>query len=167
MRRAGGRRRRGEGGLTLVEVAVVMVIGAVLVAIALPNFNKLMARHQLETAARQLAADLRETRERAVTERAAYEVKFLVAADRYQIRRYVDGHGFQEVRRVALPAQVDMFHASFFGHTPAHVLWFNYHGEPSGPGANGTVGLKTRSGGERRYVIISKTGRVRVSDQPP
>lgn len=167
MRTGGSECCRRTGGFSMLEVVVAMVIGAVLAAIALPNFNQLAARHQLDTAARQLAADLREARERAMTERAAYEVKFFVAADRYEIRRYVDGQGFQEVHRVALPSQVDLFCASFFGRTPAHVLWFNYHGEPSGPGANGTVGLKSRAEGEQRYVIIAKSGRVRVSDAPP
>ncbi|MBE0467602.1 MAG: prepilin-type N-terminal cleavage/methylation domain-containing protein [Candidatus Desulforudis sp.] len=167
VRTGGPGRGCGTGGFSMLEIVVVMVIGAVLVAVALPNFNKLMTRHQLDTAARQLAADLREARERAQTERTPYEVKFFKEADRYVIRKYVQGQGFYLVHSVELPPRVDMFYAKFFGQVQDHVLWFNSFGEPSGAAANGAVGLKTRAGGELRYVIISKTGRVRVSDQPP
>jgi prepilin-type N-terminal cleavage/methylation domain-containing protein len=159
-------RRRGEDGLSLLEVVVVMVIGTVLVAVAVPNFYKILARHQLDTAARHLAADIREARERAQTERAVHEVRFNKESDRYEIWRYAEGQGYQLVRRVTLPRQVDMFHAKFFAQSQSYVVRFNYFGEPSN-GGNGAVGLKNRAGEELRYVIVSKTGRVRVSNEPP
>ena len=56
MDRAKGRGRR---GFTLVEAMMVIVCAGMLLAVALPRFREQRRRYQLDTAARQLAGDLR------------------------------------------------------------------------------------------------------------
>jgi len=142
----------------LVELVVVMVITVVLLGLTVPNFVKITARHQFESAARRMVADIRETRELARVENTGYEIQFLTAVERYHIKRW---DSVTVRRRVQLPAQVDLVHAAFGG--SGSVLRFNAYGEPNW---NGTVTLKNRLTGEMRYVIVSQTGRVRVSNVP-
>lgn len=160
MRCGVSRRPLGEGGFSLVEMVVVLVITAVLVALVLPDFNRIAARLQLDTTARRMAADIRETRERTQTEQAVYGLRFYPAADRYDILE-CSGPVARRVERALMPAQVSLVSAGFSG----EILTFNiYSGMPSW---NGTVSLMNRTNGEFRYVIVSATGRVRVSSELP
>lgn len=147
-----------RAGFTLVELVVVMVIAVVLLGLAVPNFLKIIARHQIEAAARRMVADIRETRDRAQAENTVYEIQFLTAAERYNIKRF---DSLTVRQRVQLPAQVDMVHVAFG--SSGSVLRFSAYWEPNW---NGTVTLKNRLTGELRYVIVSRTGRVRVSNVP-
>ncbi len=52
-------RRRSARGFTLIEAILVMVMAGLVMAIALPRFRNQRTRYQLDTAAYQLAGDLR------------------------------------------------------------------------------------------------------------
>lgn len=52
-------RSRSARGFTLVEAVMVMVLAGMLMAIGLPRFREQRSRYQLDTAAYQLAGDLR------------------------------------------------------------------------------------------------------------
>lgn len=60
------RRAAGERGLTLVELAAVMAVLAVLVGSAMPSWQRFLDRRALEAAAAQLGADLQLMRNEAV-----------------------------------------------------------------------------------------------------
>ena len=55
-------RRRATRGLTLLELAIVLAVLAVLSALALPNFGGRIERQRMQAAAESLAADLTEAR---------------------------------------------------------------------------------------------------------
>jgi type IV fimbrial biogenesis protein FimT len=57
---------RQHAGFTLVEVAVVMVIAAILASMALPSFAHLAREHQVATVVNQLLASLAHTRSEAI-----------------------------------------------------------------------------------------------------
>lgn len=151
-------KRRSSFGFTLVEVTVALIIALTLLAISLPNLNKVLARHQLNTAARHLVADIREGRERAQTVYAGHRIEF--GQGRYEIYEVRDSGDRLLIRQVVLPRQVDLLHTNFAG----DVLRFDTDGEPHRPG---TITFRNRVSGDLRYVIISRTGRVRVSSEPP
>lgn len=52
-------------GFTLLELAIVMAVVAILAAIAVPSYQQLLARQQLRAAGEALALDLRHAREEA------------------------------------------------------------------------------------------------------
>lgn len=61
-----GTRRSSGCGFTLVELAVVLAVLAVLVAAGVPSFGAALARHRLQAAAQHLQADLSLARQQAV-----------------------------------------------------------------------------------------------------
>ena len=83
LRPASARRDRGPNrsrqcrGFTLIEMLVVIGIIVVVLGIALPNMRGLHEGHELESAARQLVADLSLARSRAINNRATVVVAFI------------------------------------------------------------------------------------------
>ena len=72
---------------TLGEILAVVAVMAVIVTIAAPSFNYLKARYTLTGAASVLAADLRYTQQRSVTEQKPYELRLVPATRSYTIVR--------------------------------------------------------------------------------
>jgi type IV fimbrial biogenesis protein FimT len=60
------RRPRAERGLTLIELAAVIAITAIVAAVALPDFSALITMRRLQGAAGSLAADLQFARTEAI-----------------------------------------------------------------------------------------------------
>jgi prepilin-type N-terminal cleavage/methylation domain-containing protein len=58
-------------GFTIIELMIVVVIVAVLLALAAPSFREQLARRTLEGAANELSADLQYARSQAVSNNAA------------------------------------------------------------------------------------------------
>lgn len=175
-----GRRpgRRGEAGLSLVEMVVVLAIGGLLLALAF-NGSSLAANRRLTGMARKLAGDMRMVEQRARTERTCYRIVFDPAGDAYSIERYNGavtpapiGGGSQCTNGAAwssapvvveeagdtvsrrMPRAVDLVSTTFGSDT----LVFSPLGNP-GPG--GTVTLRTPSG-QQKQIVIEVMGRVRI-----
>jgi type IV fimbrial biogenesis protein FimT len=63
-------RRTAVRGFTLIELIVVIVVTAVLLAVAIPSFREMLARRKLEGAANELSTDLQFTRSQSVSRNA-------------------------------------------------------------------------------------------------
>jgi prepilin-type N-terminal cleavage/methylation domain-containing protein len=63
-----GKIPRRTGGFTLIEILIVMGLMGVLVAVLLPDFNRVIPEMKVDKAAAKLAADLRMAQQRAVAE---------------------------------------------------------------------------------------------------
>lgn len=74
----GGRRQR---GLSLLEVAIVVAILAIVAATALPSFTDLVAARRLEGAATRLAADIQFVRGEAIARNRSLRLSIRNGAD--------------------------------------------------------------------------------------
>lgn len=116
-----------------------------------------LERWRLETAAHELAGNLRSARQDAISSGQFSRVVFFVNVDCYSLR-LSDG-----VSCVRLPEGINYKGTTSFSGNPPDVI-FNYMGRPSG---GGTVTLQSKTG-EKRYIIMTPvTGRVRISRNPP
>jgi type IV fimbrial biogenesis protein FimT len=67
-----GRPAARQRGFTLLEVAIVLAVLGILLAIGVPSYANLLARQQLRAAGEQLALELRHARESSVRGEALY-----------------------------------------------------------------------------------------------
>lgn len=72
IRGAGAARDRADGGFTLLELMVVLVVFSIVTAIALPGLNKFLRSVELSGTIERMATSLRVVRQRAVTENNNY-----------------------------------------------------------------------------------------------
>lgn len=149
-------------GFTLVEMAVVVALVGIVIAMSLPALGQPLANYRLKTAARQIAQDLREVQQMALNEETdGYRVSFSAGGRTYLIQK--TAHPLpRTVKRVELPPTVLIAATTFNNNT----VTFTARGTPHPRG--GTVTLQDRASGRFLYVIVASiTGRVRVSSSPP
>ncbi|MDP1901066.1 MAG: GspH/FimT family pseudopilin [Rubrivivax sp.] len=72
---------RHQAGLTLVELLITLAVSAVALGAAVPGFNQLRERHQIEGAAAQLETDIQHARSLAVARGASVRMSFETTAD--------------------------------------------------------------------------------------
>jgi len=87
---------RGAGpafGHTLVETAVALAVGGLVAAIALPSLGTARSRARVHGACRELAAQMRLTRSRAVAESRSLALVFTHDARGWRYQTYADGDG--------------------------------------------------------------------------
>lgn len=148
---------RNERGFTLVELLVVVLLLGILGTLTVPGFRTGLVRHQLDTAARMLAADIRQVQEMVLNEESAHEFKVTFEEHRYTVARDI-----KRLKTVDLPAGV-MVTAANFGGSEMRV-WFR-NGTVSPRDGGGTVVLKHRATGLSSKVVVKPvTGRVRTEN---
>jgi type IV fimbrial biogenesis protein FimT len=72
-------------GFTIVELIIAMVVLAILIMIAIPNFHRLTINGNLRTAARDLMADFNALREMAMAQNQQYDLTFNVGNNTYTV----------------------------------------------------------------------------------
>ncbi|MEO0184581.1 MAG: prepilin-type N-terminal cleavage/methylation domain-containing protein [candidate division WOR-3 bacterium] len=164
-------------GFTLIEMMVVIVIIGVVIALAVPNFAGMQARARIKAGAYEVAQDLRQIRERALSISREYSV------DRADARTYVVtspegntytyklggstggnlrfGVGANYAGGVPPEANAPSAPADGFDFLPTGTLIFNARG-----GAN--KGVVYVTDGRTNYAIgINSLGKVRVYQYNP
>jgi len=81
------RRRRGNRGATLLEVLTATGIMVCLMAIGVPQMTRMRAPYAVQSATRQIEADIQVARQRAIARNARYRVNFDTANKTYTLER--------------------------------------------------------------------------------
>ena len=89
-----------QGGVTLLELLIVIALMGIIAALVVPMFGGPVSTSELRATARQLAAGLRLARSEAVSERRETFLVVDVAGKRFKVDR--------EAREHALPSKVDL-----------------------------------------------------------
>ncbi|OPY57739.1 MAG: hypothetical protein A4E55_01459 [Pelotomaculum sp. PtaU1.Bin035] len=149
-------------GFTLIEATIVVIIISVIVAVALPDFNKTIGLYNLDSSARELASDIRSLQQNALKhESAGFEILFNTGTESYRLIN-TDVGVLSPYKIKKLPAGIDLVFSNF----KDSRLIFAANGNPAG-GIGGHISLRDHATGTFLYVIIDSIGRVRVSDTPP
>ncbi|MBT3201554.1 MAG: type II transport protein [Phycisphaerales bacterium] len=74
-----------RGGFTMLELAIVIAIAAILGAVAVPRYAKSNQRYQAELTARKIVADIAYARRRACISSGSQAVNFDLGAQQYQL----------------------------------------------------------------------------------
>jgi len=141
---------RTEQGFGILELLLVLTVGAILVVVALPHLQRYLALRDLEQTARLLGADLRLTQQYAVTQDEPYRLEY--AAPQYTLRRISDGTA---AKIVDVPATVTVT-TSF----PSNRVDFTATGAPVQTGVFClTDGIATL-----KIDVLPATGRTQITE---
>lgn len=154
---------RDRKGFTFFELMMVTLIITTILALALPNFRRSLAHYELHAAGRQMVSEIRKLQQLALTgEKYSYKILFHVDPGRNnRIDQYDIMSGINTLKIIKLPPSVNLYNSNFASNT----LRLNCSGNPV-YGFGGTIQLEN-SFNERLYIIVAKTGRVRMDDKPP
>ena len=160
-------------GVTLVELAVVLVIIAIAAALTTPAIGRWLPIYRLRSATRDVVSTMRMAQAKAVTGNIEYRVQFDVA-NRGYILQYQTTAGLvndgdtpgtpcphqrpdgKPAHLQELPNGIQIKEINFGGGVSYAV--FNSNSTSS----SGNVVLRNSRGAERKIVLLSNTGRVRI-----
>ncbi len=95
--------QRKSGGFSVIELMIVVVVGAILTAIAVPLFNSAMANMRMNSMAAAISGAVSKTRYRAIMNSSTYLLDFHVPANNYVAINASTGAAD---RAVSLPSSV-------------------------------------------------------------
>ncbi len=142
-------KKRSERGFTVMELAVVIGLMAVISAIAMPSFISWLPSYRLSAGARQVAADLQLARMKAISQNTIYRLNF-ISGTQYQLEK--DAGFTLESGPFTLPEGIT---ASPTG--PTSVF------QPRGT-ASPTNTITISNGSATRVVCVKTVGRVHIED---
>lgn len=170
-------RTRSNGGFTLLELLVVMVIMGFMAAMVAPRIGNSLVNLQLKTVAREISASLRYARNCAVSEKRRYTAEFdgerrrltissenqSAAAGSLPTEKRPQGESWEKT--YVLPEKVRVEDVVVEGEKrewgPFAFLFF-----PNGCSNGGGFLLTNDRGRQFRVSIDFVTGTVRLSDEP-
>ena len=150
--------KRGEGGITLIELVVVLFIIAIMGMCLAPAIGEWLENFRIRQAARDIASTLQFTKMRAISKRLEYRVVFnLGNEDTYHIEWKNSGSWKTDADETVktVPKGVDIKKASFnFGSNKAFF-------KPDGTCASGTITIENEQG-KTFNVVLYWTGRIKI-----
>ncbi len=152
----------GERGFTLLELAVVLIVAGILVAVTWPRLGPLLDHYRLDGAARRLMADIQKVRFRAIAEGKCFQVKFdsPVPAKSFQVRKSsasssnCNAATFDLIETARKVDDVDSLTVA----STANIVF-----TPRGVVDTVSTITLTSKFTRTRQVIVTSTGRIRIS----
>lgn len=158
-----------DHGFTLVELLVVVGIGAVVIALAVPAYLSYLPRIRLKAACREVISCLQYARVQAIRDSSAWHVTFTPSSGEFCI---LDDSG-----NVCRTVTLEHFNGISFGsnnpeaidsnHTPPQADGVSFSGNKAkfngnGTSASGTVYLRNGKGDTMAIGAASAAGRIRA-----
>lgn len=147
--------QKSRKGFSLIEMLIVMAIIGVLLSAAIPSWTKYRLNSDLRTAARGVASDFFNTKQRAIGETVEYRIIFNVNGNSYQIRNMSSGE-FKTKNLSEFAEGIEMTSAAFSFGNP--IIIFSARGIAE----NGSVILHN-SKGSTATITVNITGRTHVT----
>lgn len=148
--------KKGVDGVTLIELAVVVGIVAIMGLFLSPAIGEWLENYRIRQAGRDIVSHLQLAKIRAISRRLEYRVYFDVANDQYRL--WVHDGGWSpdpEGDVLCTPRGVIITSAGFSGGVDR--VEFN----PDGTASNGTITIVNNQG--KQYdVIVYRSGRIRM-----
>lgn len=149
---------KGQKGFSLVEVMITVAILVILLAIAVPNFQRFAINSDLRTAARDIAGDFFIHKERAIAENRQYRITFNVGTNSYTIgQREPEPSTTYNIIQTKILADFEYRGEVSFVSTTANP----YNFQPRGTVTNGTIVL-INSRNSTATITINITGKASV-----
>ena len=139
--------KKGVDGVTLIELAVVVAIVAIMGLFFAPAIGEWLDNYRIRQAARDIVSHLQLAKIRAISSRLEYRVYFDVANDQYRL--WINDGGWvpdPEGEVLCTPRGVDMISAGFSG--GVNRAEFN----PDGTTSNGTITIVNDQG--KQYDVV-------------
>jgi len=151
--------KRGVDGVTLIEVAIVMAIVAIIGMSLSPAIGEWLDNYRIRQAARDIVSTLNVAKVKAISRRLEYRVYFDVANNQYRL--WMNNGGWvpdPEEGIFRTPRGVDISGATGNLGSPPKVK-FN----PDGTCSNGHVTIDNGQG-KQYNVVFYYTGRIRIEE---
>lgn len=154
-----GRSLRYQGGYTLLEVLIVLVILGVLIAIAAPGWLGFVQQRQLKVAQEQVQRAMYEAISSAKKDKVTYQVSFRESNSRFQYAIHLSTTTPQSAfwQSLAEQVQIDKDNTTLFLDS-RNALWrvqYNHQGNTNG--RLGKITLMARTGGSSRRCVLANT----------
>ncbi|OGP81480.1 MAG: hypothetical protein A2Z08_05140 [Deltaproteobacteria bacterium RBG_16_54_11] len=141
------RRDREQQGITLIELAVVMAIVAIMGAFMAPSIGEWVANYRIRQSARDIASTLQLAKMQAISTHQIYVVTFTPAAGTYQI---TPGGSVSQIAR-----GITINNTDFTG----NVIQFYSTGTTSSPSLTASIYIKDANDKQYR-VVVAPSGNI-------
>lgn len=155
--------KRGEGGITLIELVVVMSIIALMGVCLAPSIGEWLDNFRIRQSARDIVFTLQLAKMKAISSCRECRVVLDANTETYQLQKgnlsqkstSWDGEANKQV-----PRNVDIVKdATGFGTTKGNIQ-FN----PNANSTNGSIFIENAKGKRYRIIIFGTTGRIRMKE---
>jgi prepilin-type N-terminal cleavage/methylation domain-containing protein len=151
---------RVEGGVTLIELAVVMAIVGIMAICLAPAIGEWLDNFRIRQTARDISSTIQLTKIKAISSRLEYRVCFDLAGDEYLVEKN-DGGWQQEGGVCRVPRGVHIASATgSLGDPPRVEL------NPDGTASSGHIMIDNDKGKQYK-VVVHYTGRIRIEEHLP
>ena len=154
-----GHSLRYQGGYTLLEVLIVLVILGILIAIAAPGWLGFVQQRQLKTAQEQIQRAMYEAISIAKKDKLTYQVSFRESNARLQYAIHLSSTSSQTAFWQSFTEQVQIDkNNTTFDWDNKNNIWltqYNYRGNPNR--GLGKITLMARTSGSTKYCVMSST----------
>jgi type IV fimbrial biogenesis protein FimT len=133
-----------KSGFSLIEIVITIAVLGIILAIAMPNWTRLLPGYALNNSIRQIQSELHGIKMRAAAENIGFQLAYLQDASEYMIER-----DLKPLQIKPLPQGTTI--------TKSGLIAFS----PRGTAAGNRVRLRNTDGACRQ-IVVSATGRIRI-----